>query len=460
MIPTGPLNQRRIFSFWLPLAATWLMMAAEGPFLAAVIARLPDPKFNLAAFGVAFSLALIVEAPVIMIMSASNALARDRRSYLRLRAFTHALNALITSAMLLLVVPGVFDLVAGRMIGLPGEVARLTHTAVLILLPWPAAIGVRRFYQGVIIRSGRTRRVAYGTVVRLSVMAATAFVCRAMPGLEGAWVGAAAMSAGVTAEAIASRMLALGAIRGLLGRAAAGGERLTYRSIFMFYYPLAVTSVLILAVHPLVTFFVGRARMPIESLAVLPVINALVFFFRATGIAFQEVGIALIGERTEGFPQLRRFSIILAATASGLLALIAWTPLADVWFHRISGLTPELSRFALLPTRIAVLIPATAAIASLQRAVMVHFKTTQHVTLSTVVEVAGVVAVLFVAIVPLGAVGAVAATAALLTGRVGSCLYLLLPVRRALRDEAGATRESMESAPFFPSTSDPPRRYD
>ncbi|GAF80131.1 unnamed protein product, partial [marine sediment metagenome] len=28
-----------IIRFWAPLAATWFMMAAEGPFLAAVIAK-------------------------------------------------------------------------------------------------------------------------------------------------------------------------------------------------------------------------------------------------------------------------------------------------------------------------------------------------------------------------------------------------------------------------------------
>ena len=33
-------------SFWLPLAATWLMMAVEGPFLAALIARLPEPAYK------------------------------------------------------------------------------------------------------------------------------------------------------------------------------------------------------------------------------------------------------------------------------------------------------------------------------------------------------------------------------------------------------------------------------
>ena len=32
-------STRSILLFWMPLAATWLMMAAEGPFLAAIIAR-------------------------------------------------------------------------------------------------------------------------------------------------------------------------------------------------------------------------------------------------------------------------------------------------------------------------------------------------------------------------------------------------------------------------------------
>ena len=73
-MPRTPLTPREVLSFWTPLAATWLMMAAEGPFLAAVIARLPEPKHNLAAYGIAFSIALLMEAPVIMIMGATTAL--------------------------------------------------------------------------------------------------------------------------------------------------------------------------------------------------------------------------------------------------------------------------------------------------------------------------------------------------------------------------------------------------
>ena len=65
------------------------MMAAEGPFLAAIIARLPSPEFNLGAYGVAFALAILIEAPVIMLMSAATSLVKDRISYLKTVSYTH-----------------------------------------------------------------------------------------------------------------------------------------------------------------------------------------------------------------------------------------------------------------------------------------------------------------------------------------------------------------------------------
>ena len=40
------LTYHKIFRLWLPLAATWLMMSIEGPFLAAIIARLPERIIN------------------------------------------------------------------------------------------------------------------------------------------------------------------------------------------------------------------------------------------------------------------------------------------------------------------------------------------------------------------------------------------------------------------------------
>jgi len=100
-----PLTYKKIFRFWYPLSLSWLMMGVEGPFLAAIIARLMDPRFNLAAHGVAYSFALIMEAPIIMLLSASTALCRDHEGFAKLWRFTMVLNSGVTLVMGILLIP-------------------------------------------------------------------------------------------------------------------------------------------------------------------------------------------------------------------------------------------------------------------------------------------------------------------------------------------------------------------
>jgi hypothetical protein len=392
-----------------------------------VIARLGEAKFNLAAYGVAFSLAMLIEAPIIMMMSAATALVADRGSFLALRRFAYTLNALITAVMVGLLLPPVFHFVSETLIGLPHDVASLTHVAVAILLPWPAAIGYRRLYQGILIRSNLTRRVAYGTVVRVISMGVAGLALYWLTTLPGAWVGAAALSAGVTMEAIASRFMARVVVRNLLRDGDHTGSPLTITAIARFYAPLALTSLLTMGVNPLVTFFLGRSRHPIESLAVMPVVTALVFAFRAGGIAYQEVGIALLGPGGEGYRPLRSFAGILAASTAGVLALVAFSPLAIGWFHTVSGLSMAMTRFALVPLRVLCLIPALEVLLSFQRSVLVHARQTTLITWATAVEVLGILAALAVGIGVLDLVGAVAAAGALLLGRLVANLFLVRP---------------------------------
>jgi progressive ankylosis protein len=427
-----PLTTRTIFFFWVPLAATWVMMALEGPFLAAIIARLADPTFNLAAYGIAFAFGILIEAPVIMLLSASTALVEDRDSYRKLRNFSNALNIGCTALLLLVLVPPVFDGIMTGLLGLPTEVSSLTYGALWILLPWPAAIGYRRFVQGLLIRSGRTRLVALGTGIRLVTMGGAAFLLYRLTELPGAWVGASAMTAGVLAEAIAARLMAVRTIRELMdGPELRRPEQgpLRYTAIAQFYYPLALTSVISLTVQPLLTFFMGRAPAPIESLAVFPVVNALGFLFRSLGLSFQEVAIALLGRRGEHYPELARFGTGLGLGASAAMALVAFTPMATFWYVTISGLEPALAAYALIPTMFLVPLPAMSVLLSFQRAVLVHGRATGPITTATALEVA-IVAVTFSLLGwRVGIIGVTAAIVAFLAGRLASNLYLIRPVR-------------------------------
>jgi len=436
--PAVRLTQRRILRFWSPLAATWLMMAAEGPFLAAVIARLGDPAYNLAAFGVAMAIAMIVEAPVIMMMSAATALVRDRQSLLALRRFAWRLNAAVTVVMLVVLLPPVFRFVGLEVLGLPGPVERLAHQGVAVLVFWPAAIGYRRFYQGLLIRHHLTRRVAWGTVVRLATMTITALVLSGTTSASGASVGAGALALGVIVEAAASRVMARGVARELLGREGDPREALTGAAIVRFYAPLAVTSLLLLGIQPLLTFFLARGRMPLESLAVLPVVNGLLFMLRAPGIGFQEAALALAGERPENVPALRRFATTLGVTLAGTLVVVAFTPLARLWFEGVTGLPEALATLAILPTRLLVALPALEVWLALQRALLLVDRTTRPITVATSLEVAVLAAALALLSGPVGLVGIVAVGVALPLGRIAANLYLQGRLRASR--PAGAAR--------------------
>jgi hypothetical protein len=411
-----------------------MMMSAEGPILAAIIARIADPKFNLAAYGVAFSFALIVEAPVIMMLSASTALVKDWASFIKLRNFTFMLNGLLTLSLLIILIPSIFYFITETLIGLPENVAYLTHWAMIILIPWPGAIGYRRFYQGILIRNNLTRRVAYGTVVRLLTVLTTSFSLFLWGNLPGVVVGATALSAGVLMEGIASRLMVHNILKKLkASQPEEKEEPLTYLFITKFYYPLALTPMIALGVYPIITFFMGQSRFSIESLAVFPVINSLVFIFRAFGLSYQEVAISLMGLNAEGYKPLRNFAWLLGTFAVVTLALIAFTPLSRIWFAQVSGLSATLSQFANLPTQILVIIPGLSVLLSFQRAILVYFRKTPPITWATIIEFAGIVIMLMLLINYFNVIGVISAALALVVGRICANIYLISPYKKSFK---------------------------
>ncbi|HEX9640786.1 MAG TPA: right-handed parallel beta-helix repeat-containing protein [Candidatus Krumholzibacteria bacterium] len=427
----GRLSASSIFLFWLPLLGTWQMMAVEGPFLAAIIARLADPKANLAAYGVAFAVAIIVESPVIMLMGAATHLAEDRLRLALLQRFRTVLTALVSASMLIVVLPPVWDWLAGDLLSLHEGVRRDAWYALLFLLPWPAAIADRRFHQGLMIRCGQTSRVAYGTLVRLGCMVLTALLLAALSPLPGAAVGGAALSSGVVGEAMATRWMARDAARRIARTPPRGGLRaMGMIDMSRYYAPLALTMVLSMAMQPTITFFLGQSRQALESLAVQPVIHGLTFLFRAWGLSYQEVGIARLGERGEQLSALARFGFGIAIAASLAMAILVWTPLAPIWFASVSGLSPEMTRFAVWPARLAVLLPFLSALLSMQRALLMHGSHTSVLGPATLVELGVLGITLFVGIRLMDGVGAIVAVVALLLARMAGNLWLLPPCRR------------------------------
>ncbi len=369
---TPSLSLKRIFDTWWPLAISWLLMSLELPALSAVVARLENPEINLAAYGgIVFPLALIIEAPIIMLLSASTALSKDWPSYLKLRNYMHGAGFLLTALHIAIAFTPFYYFVVEDLINAPSEIVEPARIGLMIMTPWTWSIAYRRFNQGVLIRFGHSGAISTGTFIRLGTDIVVLFFGFSIGTLPGIVVATSAVALSVVAEAIYVAIRIIPVRNNEVKPAPPVDPPLTYRAFANFYIPLALTSLLSLIVQPLGSAAISRMPNALESLAVWPVVSGLIFLFRSLGIAFNEVVVALLDEPLSS-SNLWRFTKILLTGTTVFLVVMILTPLADIWFSRISALSPDLSEMAVNGLWFALPLPALAALQSWYQGAILH----------------------------------------------------------------------------------------
>ncbi len=375
--PRSDYSQRQILLFWMPLAASWLLMSAEIPVLQAAIARLPNMETQLAAFGIATSMEIAIESPVIMLLATSTALATSARNYLALRRFMIVLNLMETAVALLMGFTPLYGYLVRGLMGIPAAIAAAAQPGMKIMVLWSAAIGFRRFLQGVLIRQGQTRWVGYGTAARLVSSAGSGIVLALATSLPGVYVGCMALMAGVLTEAVFIGLVARPTVRRLLSKSEAGStEHYSFGDIARYHAPLAATSLLTLMAQPVIGAGLARMPRPEENLAAWPVIWGILFIFRSPAYALPEAVIALISgrKRVEG---VRKFCVSVGLASAGLMALLAVTPLSDLYLKYLAGLPARLSQFVLPALIIALPLPLINSIHSWFRGYLMSARETR-----------------------------------------------------------------------------------
>ncbi len=378
------LSYRQTFFLWLPLALSWLMMSVAGPVANAGISRLPDAAVNLAAHGLVMSIAVLVESPIIMILSTSVSAVRSKVSYLLLRRFVTHLTLMLTMVGLLVYFTPAYDVLFLRLMGVPPEVAEAARPALRVMLFWPAAIGWRRLYQGVLIRHGCSKLVSYGTVFRLVSLTATVALGVWLGVKPGALVGGLAMAVSVIVEMLVVRRWTLPVVHSevlSVARDPSGSPPMSYGRLVRFYLPLAGTDAMRVLSQPLTSAGLARAANSTLSLAAWPVASGLAGLASSTIMALQEVVLARI--RSEKDQQrLAWFSMATGLGLSGLLALVVFTPIASWYFGALLDVPPEVKLLALSNLVVLVPTPLLYAARNFQRGVLIWRRESSLVQLS------------------------------------------------------------------------------
>ena len=375
---------RRVLGLWWPLAGSWLLMGTEMPMLAVAMTRMPGGEDHLAALGaLVYPLSILIEAPIIMLLAAATALARDLVAHERLRRFAHGAGLVLTIVHVLVAFTPLYDWIAVDLIDVPPPTLEPGRIGMQIMTPWTWAIAYRRFQQGVLIRCEQSRLVVYGTIIRLVSNAAVLGVGLAVGTWSGIVVGTIGVAVGVLAEAVWAGYCFHRFAKGRLPREPQG-ELLTWRAFAVFYVPLAFTPLITIIIQPIGSWAMSKMADPMMSLAAWPAVYGIVFLTRSAGFAFNEVVVTLVGEPGGG-RVLRRFGYGIAAVTTAVLLAFVFTPIGEVWFGTITGLSPELTALAGSSLVLALLMPGYAVAQNYHQGVLVHQKRTRAITEAVVV---------------------------------------------------------------------------
>jgi hypothetical protein len=145
-----------------------------------------------------------------------------------------------------------------------------------------------------------------------------------------------------------------------------------------------MTSLLMMLVQPIGSAALSRMPQALESLAVWPVISGMIFMLRSLGFAYNEVVVALLEEPGSSHT-LRRFATYLTIFVTVLMLLLAATPLAGLWFGRVSALEAPLAALARQGVWVALLMPGLSVLQNWHQGAILYGQRTRGITEAVVI---------------------------------------------------------------------------
>ena len=404
-------------------------MTFEGPWIQGVISRKPDSETQLAAFGLIFSLSVLIETPIIMLLATSSALSRNRHAYKILWRFMMAINILVTLIALLMAFTPLLDVYLDTLLNIPPHIIEATRPGMQIMVLWSAFIGYRRFHQGILIRFGHTRYIGYGTIIRIVVSGGVAIGLGAITQIAGGVIGALSLIFAVGIESIYTYFVSRKDVNHLLEIPLSKNlKALTYHDVLKFHAPLAATSIISLLIRPFIER--GLASLPdaTQALAAWPIIFSIMLVMRSGGMAYQEVVISM-NQSQQHHTILRGFTIRLGMSLTILMMVFAFTPLIDIYNNVILDVPENLRGLVLLGVQSAVALPLLTTLQSYVRALLMLAEKT------SVIYQAMIIGFIVTTVTVWGAIswglhGILAASLGLTLGQIIELLFLFVAYQK------------------------------
>lgn len=359
MTSTPRLRQREIAAFFFPLLLNVQLMSVSHTVINGALARLEDFVTALAGMSVAMVVHLFVASPSYQNHTVTIAMVTGRRSFRSVLLFVGLVASYVALFLGLIAFTPLGDLVLGRLLGAPPEVAEAAKKALHILFFLPFFTGLRGFCQGLVIQARRTSLVSVATGVRVAGL--FGYLMIGARWFAGAQLGAFALVGCVVTETI---FMAYFAWRVHLPLQDNPDEKST-KEILGYAFPLAYSSCLQQTIPLLINSILGRLSDAPLALAAFGVIRGLLFLLAGPMRNLQQAYLTLV-KTSQDHRVLIHFAIIVASSL-GLLVLLIAGPAAEPVLGQLLGVETGLLRYLRLPLAVCAVFPLLYAITNLLR---------------------------------------------------------------------------------------------
>ena len=415
-------NLRTLWREFLPLSLSDVTMACGDPMLTTTLAYLPSAQMNIAAVGIAKSLAIFFESPIIMILHAANALAASGDSRKALWRFTLLVGGGLTFLLSLLGLPLIFNFVGVSLLGIPPAMLTTVSQVLLLMGGWPFAIAWRRYFQGLLIYHGQSHALAKASICRLFTLAVV-LTAGFLLHISGGIVAGFGLISGVIVEAIVVTIFAR------RSGATLPPETVTQPNlpsnlaqVWKFYLPLANSMMVVWGGRTILISILARAQDATIAIAAWSAAWGLVLVIANSTRMVQQMVIKYRHQVSD--KQLLIFAVSVGAACSTLLLLMSITPIGDRIVQSFIGNDLTLANSIKPVLLICTIVPLLVSLQNATQGFLVSENRTGHVNLSTWL---GTVTLLIIASLAInkGMNGATAAAMAMITSMLVEIICLL-----------------------------------
>jgi len=351
-------SMRKILIFFIPLGLAAGMVSISHAIIQRTLAVSPYPEVTIAGYAIAMSVFTIMERPANLLRQTCTTLVGDRLAFNVMTRLTGLLLLFTMCFGVLIGYSPLGEFVFRKLFHADDQLLTAIQEAYRILMFVTIFSALRCLYQGVIIRSMRTKWLTIGMLVRLPVMYLVSLYFIHIQGTVSGRVGALIFLSGMMVEALVSITEGRTLVRKLPERSdslslSPSTQISKLKHVLPFYAPLLYSSFIAVAIGPSINALLGKTsniQLAIASYALALAVTNIVISF------FTYVHQIVLNFYRKDAKMVIRFALLANMIPALIIGLIAYTPLGLWIMGHVMGVSGPLLRESVAVLRVFTLL--------------------------------------------------------------------------------------------------------